>query len=164
MFNLMATLPQDVMPLERLREMASRDIGESTEFLEASSDNRPEPNYICRRMMRELEGLGGINKALHQLKGHRQTAIVASGLQNACAVLRLMNDYAHGTTGRRSDLRLLELADAGTLRLAKFARDTVSWHFGVEKLVDAALDMGNKRRAACQGNRASFGQYQSLEY
>ena len=66
--------------------------------------------------------------------------------------------------GRRSDLRLLELADGGTLSLARFARDMVSLHFGVEELVVAALDMGNKGRAVCQGGRITFGKYQSLEY
>ena len=75
-----------------------------------------------------------------------------------------MKDYAIAAMGRRFDLRLLELADGGTLRLARVARDTVSWHFGVEKLVVAELDMGNKGRAACQGERVTFGKYQSLEY
>ena len=75
-----------------------------------------------------------------------------------------MNDYAHGATCQRSDLRLLKLADEGTLRFAMFARDTMWFHFGVEELVVATLDMGNKGRAACQGDRAALGQYQSLEY
>ena len=48
--------------------------------------------------------------------------------------------------------------------MARFARDMVSWHFGVEELVVAALDMGNKGRAACHGGRITFGKYQSLEY
>ena len=68
-----------------------------------------------------------------------------------------MNDYTHKAAGRRSDLRLLQLADAGTLRLARFARDTMSWHFGVEELVIAAFDMGNKGRVACQCERATCG-------
>ena len=164
MYNFMATLPQDIMPLERLREKARKDIGESTEFLEGPGDNRLEPGDIWRRMMKELDGLAGINEALHQLEGHRRTAIVASGLPNACAILRLMNDYALAAMGRRSDLRLLELADGGTLRLTRFARNMVSWHFGVEELVVAALDMGNKGRAACQEGHVTFGKYQSLEY
>ena len=105
-----------------------------------------------------------IVKALQQLEGHRRTAIVARGLPNTCAFWRLMNDYAISAMGGRFDLRLLELADGGTLRLARFVRDMVSWHFGVEELVVAALDMGNKGRAACQGGRMNFGKYQSLEY
>ena len=79
-------------------------------------------------------------------------------------MLQLIDDYVYQATGWRSDLRLLELADAGTLRVTKFARDTVLWHFGMEELVVAALEMGNNGRAACQGDRAIFKQYQSLEY
>ena len=40
------TLPQDIMPLKRLREKARKDIGGSIEFLEASADNRLEPQDI----------------------------------------------------------------------------------------------------------------------
>ena len=46
MYYLMATLPQDIMPRERLREKARKDIGGSTEFLEASDDNRLRPEDI----------------------------------------------------------------------------------------------------------------------
>ena len=46
MYNLMAKLPQDIMPRERLSEKARKDIGGSTEFLEASDDNRLEPQDI----------------------------------------------------------------------------------------------------------------------
>ena len=42
MYNLIATLPQDIMPRERLREKAMKVIGGSTEFLESSADNRLE--------------------------------------------------------------------------------------------------------------------------
>ena len=49
MYNIMATLPQDIMPRVRLREKARKDIGGSTEFLEASDDNRLEPQYIWRK-------------------------------------------------------------------------------------------------------------------
>ena len=156
MYNFMATLPRDIMPLERLKKKARKYIGESTEF--GQVDNRLEPGDIWRRMTKDLNGLGSINKALHQLKDHR-TAIVARGLPNACAVLRLINDYAIAAMGRRSDLRLIKLADGGTHRLSQFARDMVSWHFGVEELVVAALDIGNKGRAACQGGRVTFGNY-----
>ena len=43
---------------------------------------------------------------------------------------------------------------------------TVSWHFGVEEFVVVSLDMGNKGRAACQGERVTSapGQVQPLEY
>ena len=45
-YNLMAILPQGIMPLERLREKVRKDIGGSTEFLEASCDYRLEPQDI----------------------------------------------------------------------------------------------------------------------
>ena len=46
MYNLMATLPQDIMPRDRLRDKARKDIGGSMEFLEASNDNFLEPQDI----------------------------------------------------------------------------------------------------------------------
>ena len=63
-YNLMATLPQDIMPLDRLREKARKDTRGSTEFLEASADNRLEPQDIWKRMMRDLKGLGGLDSNL----------------------------------------------------------------------------------------------------
>ena len=51
-YNLMARLPKYTMPLERLRENARKNIGESTKFFEASDDNRLELYNIWRRMMR----------------------------------------------------------------------------------------------------------------
>ena len=92
MYNFMATLPRDIMPLERLREKARTNIGESTEFLEGPVDNRLEPGDIWRRMTKDLDGLGGINEALQQLEGYRRTAIVVRGLPNTCAVWQQMND------------------------------------------------------------------------
>ena len=82
----MATLPREIMPLERLREKSRKGIGESTEFLEGRVYNRFEPGDIWRRMTKDLEGLGGIIEALHQLVGLRRIAIVARKLPNACAV------------------------------------------------------------------------------
>ena len=46
MYNLMATLLQDIMPRERLRGKAMKNIGGLTEFLGASADNRLEPQNI----------------------------------------------------------------------------------------------------------------------
>ena len=153
MYNLMATLPQDIMPRERLREKARKDIGGSTEFLEASDDNRVEPQDIWRRMMRDLKGLGGLDANVRQLEGHKRTAIVAKGLPNACAILKKLDEYAFGATRHRVDRNLIELSDADTLRLARFAHDMVSWHLGLEEMIVAALDMANKGRAACEGER-----------
>ena len=75
--------------------------------------------------MRELEDLGEINTSVLQPEGHKRTASVAGGLPNACAVFRILDEYSQGSTGRRVNLRLIDLADEGTLRLAKFAHDSV---------------------------------------
>ena len=92
---------------------------------------------------------------MHQLEGYRRTAIVASGRLNACAVLRLMDDYAQGPTGRRSYLKILVLEDERTFRQAKLARNTDLWHCCVKTLMIAALDISNKKRAACQEDCAT---------
>ena len=162
----MTTLPQDIMPQKRLRKKALKDIGGSTKFLEASDDNRLEPQDIWRRMMRDLKGLGGFDVNLRQLEGHKRTAIVARGLPNACAILKMLDEYALGATRHHMDRNLIELADEGTLRLARFAHDMVLWHFGLKEVIVAALDMANKGRAACEGERVIPAPRlaQSLEY
>ncbi len=104
--------------------------------------------------MRDLEGLSRSDANLRQLEAHKRTAIVPSGLQNACAIFRMLDEYAYAATGRRTNMRLLDFSDAGTLRLAKFAHDMVSWHFGLEELIVVALHMGAKSRAAPQCERA----------
>ena len=165
MYNLMATLPQDIMPLEHLREKARKDIGKSTEFLEASADNRLEPQDIWRRMKRDFKGLGGLDSTLRQLESHKRTAIVASRLPNACAILQKL-EYAFGATRHYVERNLIDLSDAGTLRLSRVAHDMVSWLFVLEEVVVAALDMATKGRAACEGERvvAVPPLAQSLEY
>ena len=107
MNNFMATLPWDIMLLERLRKKARTKIGESTKFVEGPVYNRLEPGDIWRRMKKDQDGLGRINEALQQREGHRQTSIGAQWLSNTCAVLRLMNDYALAAIGRRADLNYL---------------------------------------------------------
>ena len=64
------------------------------------------------------------------------------------------------------DRNLLKLFGAGTLRVARFAHDMVSWHFGLEEVIVAALDMANKGRASCKGERVIPAPRlaQSLEY
>ena len=50
-------------------------------------------------MMRDLKGLGGLDSNLRQLlEGHKRTAIVARRLPNACAILRMLDEYAVGAT------------------------------------------------------------------
>ena len=65
--------------------------------------------------------------------------------------------------GRLFDLRLLELADGGTLRLAWFASDSVValWR---KRAGGGSTRPGNKGRAACQTGRVTFRKYQSLDY
>ena len=126
MYNLMATLPQDIMPRARLREKARKDIGGSTEFLEEFDDNRLKPQDIWRRMMRDLKSLGGLDANLRQLEGHKRTAIVARGLPNACAIPKMLDEYALKATRHHMDRDQIELSDEGTLRVAKFAQDMIS--------------------------------------
>ena len=103
---------------------------------------------------------------LRQLVGHKRTAIVARGLPNACAILKMLDEYALGATRHHMDRNLIELSDAGTLRVARFAHDMVSWNFGLKEVIVAALDMANKERAACEGKRVipTPRLAQSLEY
>ena len=77
------------------------DIGESTEFFEASDYNRLEPQDILRRMMCDLKGLGGLDSNLLQLESHKRTAIVASGLPNTCAILQMLDEYAFRSNSPR---------------------------------------------------------------
>ena len=116
--------------------------------------------------MRDLKGLGGLDVNLRQLEGHKRTAIVARGLPNACAILKMLDEYALGATRHQVDRKLIELSDAGTLRVARFAHDMVSRHFGLKEVIVVALDMTNKGRAACERERVipAPRMAQSLEY
>ena len=102
--------------------------------------------------MRELEKFGRINTSLRKLEGDKRPAIVASGQPNMCSVLRMLDEYAQGIPVW-PDLRLLDLANKGTLRLTTLAHDIVSWHIKVEELIFTAHDIGNKGSAAYQGER-----------
>ena len=93
-----------------------------------------------------------------------RTAIICYGLPNACAVFKLLNDYSAEAAGYLGAIRHIELADSGTLKLAIMARGFASWHFGVEDLVVAALDMGCVCRSAKVGFRLVPGEYKTLEY
>ena len=116
--------------------------------------------------MRDLKGLGGLDANLRQLEGHKRTSIVESGLSNACAILKMLDEYALGATHHHMDRNLIELSIAGTLRVARFAHDMVSWNFGLEKVIVAALDITNKIQAACEGEHVIPAPRlaQSLEY
>ena len=78
----------------------------------------------------------------------------------------MLDEYALGATRHHIDRNLIELSDAVTYRVARFSHDMVSWHFGLEEVIVAALDMANKGRAACEGKRVIPAPRlaQSLEY
>ena len=138
-FNLMANLPENVIVPDLLMEKASKDIGESTVFIEGSAENQLTPLDIWTRLLRELDGLEGFYQTILELDGRKPTAIISSGLPNACAVLKLMNDYSTSAAGSTGFIRHIELADGGTLKLAFLARRVCTWHFGYEDLVLIAL-------------------------
>ena len=97
--------------------------------------------------MQEPEGFKGIN-------------------MSSSNVLQMLDKYSQGTSNRRANLRLLNLANEETLRLATLAHDIVSWHIKIKQLIFTAHDIGNKGSPACQGERfiSEPGYGQSLEY
>ena len=56
-YNLLNNLPEDVVPVDRLKEKAGKDIGEYTDFLEDGPDTLLTPCDIWTRLLRELAGL-----------------------------------------------------------------------------------------------------------
>ena len=86
-----------------------------------------------------------------ELEGRKFSAIVTTGLPNACAVFKLINEYSQAAAGRSGRIRHIELADGGMLKLAALARRAVTWHFGFEDLVLIALDIENQGRSAMLG-------------
>ena len=78
----------------------------------------------------------------------------------------MLDEYAQGIPCQRANLRLLNLADEGTLRFATYAHDIVSWHFKMEELIFTVHDMGNKEIGACQRERVilKHGNTQSFKY
>ena len=146
-YNLMAHLPRDLVPIKNLVTKARKEIGETADFLEASDDNQLLPRDIWTRLVRELDGLDDFEHRLLALEGRDITAIVCSGLPNACAVYKLINEYSKEAAGQAGELHSIELSNEGTLQLAKMAQDFISWHFGVEDLVTEALDMDSIGRS-----------------
>ena len=76
--------------------------------------------------MHELYGLDDFERRLFELKGRGPTAIVSSGLPNACAIYKLMNKYAQGATKLSGRIYLIELVDGEMLKLAALVHDAVS--------------------------------------
>ena len=67
--------------------------------------------------------------------------------------MKLLDEYALGTTRHHMNRNLIELSNAGILRVARFAHDMVSWHFGLKEVIVAALEISKIERAACEGER-----------
>ena len=153
-FNYMSKFPEELVSYYRMHEVLRKDIGEATAFLDASFDNQLGPRDIWMRLFRELDELDGINGSILDLEGREPTAIVARGMANACAVFKLIDEYALRASGYRGRIRHIELADAGTLSLAITARSVVSWHFGIEDLLVEAIDMESRCRSARQGEHS----------
>lgn len=139
--------------LERLKKKARNYIGKSTECLESSDENRVTFHDIWVRFFREFDGFDDFERRLLELVGRGPYAIVISGFPNACAIYKLMNDYAQLATKREGRNNLIELADGGMLKLATLARDAVSWHLDFDDLVLVTLDIENSGRLAFLGER-----------
>ena len=162
--NFLASFPPDIVEKERLRERARKEIGESTAYLEECAENRLFPRDIWNRITHELDGVVGFDRNLIALEGRDSTAIVASGLPNACAIFKLLDEFSNKSTNWTSRICHIDLADRGTQTLAEMAYEVLSWHFGFEDLVVAALDMGSRTRCPKEGVRAMPGDAMTLEY
>ena len=156
-FNLMAHVDPDLMPPSRLKEKASKIIGETAEWLDASDDNRVTVNSIWKaRLLRELDGLQGLDSSLLRIEGDEPTAIEAHNLPNACAIFDLINDYSRRATGRVGRIDFIELTSRGQLCLSALARDFSNWHLGIKDLAAWALDIDREGRSPREGFRAPF--------
>ena len=133
--------------------MAEKNIGESTDFLESSYENRVTLRDIWVRILRELDGLDDLERRLLKLESREPTAIVTSGVPNACATYKLMNEYAQEATALGGRFYLIDLAKGGMLKLATLTGDAVCWHLGFGDLVLVALDIENSGRSPFLGER-----------
>ena len=163
-FNFLATFPRELVPYDRLYEKARKDIGETAQFLEDCAENRLVPRDIWMRIVSELDGLDGFNRSLIALEGRERTAIVASGLSNAFAIFKLLDEFGVRSTRWNASICHVDFADGGTLKLAKMAYEVLSWHFGLEDLVVVALDMGAKARCAREGVRPVPDKGKTIQY
>ena len=108
-------------------------------------------------------GLGGLDANLRQLEGHKRTAIVPRGLPTACAILKMLDEYALWAILHHVDRNL---SDVGRLRVVRFAHDMVLWHFRLTDMIVADFDIATKNRAACKKDKVVPAPHlaQSLEY
>ena len=143
-YNLLNNLPEDVVPVERLIEKAGKDIGECTDFLEASPETLLSPRDIWTRLLREFDGLYDFERRTLELEGQGPTVIVNTGLPNAYAVFNLINEYSQAAAGKSDRIWHIDLVDGGMLKLAARAGRAVTWHLSLEDLVLIALDIENQ--------------------
>ena len=111
-----------------------------------------------------LNGVEGYNRRLIALEGRERTAIVASGLSTTLAIFKLLDEFAARSTKWNARICHIDLTDGGTLTLAKMAYEVLSWHFSLEDLVVAALDVGSKARCPKEGVRLATGSSKKVEY
>ena len=111
--------------MDKLNEKARKDIGETAEWLEESDKNVLTPSDIWTRILRELDRLDDITRRLHELKAtydRKFTVIVASGLSNACAVYKFLNEYLKEATNLIGNIYSIEVADGGMFGLLSLAK------------------------------------------
>ena len=145
-YNCMQHFPREIVPMERLKEKARKYYGETAEWLDLSDSNVLTSRDIWIRIMRELDGLDDIDHRLLELATTTDqvfTIIVSTGLSNACAVFKLLNEYSTKAANLIGNIYLIELSDGGLYGLSYLARNLLSWRFGLEDLVYAALDIDN---------------------
>ena len=150
-YNFMQHLPKEIVPMERLKEKARKDIGETAKWIDFSDSNVLTFRDIWTRIMHELEGLDDIDHRLLELAiatDQEFTIIVSTGLPNTCAVFKLLNEYSKEAANLIGNIYLIELSDGGLYGLSSLARNLLSWRFGLEDLVYAALDIDNSQRSA----------------
>lgn len=75
------------------------------------------------------------------------TVIVSLRLPNACAIHKLLSEYAKEATNLIENIYLIELADGGLTGLFFLALYLFSWRFSLKDL--EAFDIESSQRAAC---------------
>ena len=153
-YNFMQHLPREIVLMERLKEKARKDIGETAEWLDLSDSNVLTFRDIWTRIMRELDGLDDIDHRLLELAtttDQEFTIIVSTSLPNACAVFKLLIEYSKEAANLIGNIYLIEFSDCGLYGLSSLARNLLSWRFGLEDLVYAAIDIDNSQRSASLG-------------
>ena len=157
-FNLMSHIePSELIPTARLKEKASKMIGETAEWLDASDDNRVTVYSIWKaRLLRELDGLQGFDASLMRIEGEDPTAIDTHNLPNACAFFDLINDYSRPATDRVGRIAFIELTSRGQLCLSALAHDFSNLSSRTGGPRGLALDVDREGRSPREGFRDPF--------